>query len=473
MRSLGNRRIGWCGTPRESGCDFQIHPSPAGNHWFLERERLGPIPVQGDHAAAERLYRTFADKFLKNGTNDYSSNSPMWTTLLDDFWTTFVLDNVWKSRIIAALPRKTENYGAMLERGLVEFKRSFMVRPLDDLEEHGVCADHMHMDVSSIPQAGHGAFASRPLRRDDVVLPVPLIHIPDREILEMYHLQEQHLGEDVDNPDGVDPAPDPAPDRTRLAGHQLLLNYCLGHGDSTVLLCPYGPVFNMINHNQTLANVRLQWASPKRSNHHPKVLREDPSDLNKYGYGSVLAMELVATRDIQRGEEILLDYGDDWERAWQSHVATWEPTEGAEDYVPAWQLNESPEPLRTVFEALEDPYPDNVVLTMNKAFLNERFRKKKSPLAESIMDDHEYVKCEILRRRDANANAKERDGEYFYAVAYSLDGDRLVEDVPRQAFKFDDLPSTTDIYISNAFRHDIRIPDDLFPETWKNARQDS
>jgi hypothetical protein len=36
-------------------------------------------------------------------------------------------------------------------------------------------------------------------------------------------------------------------------------------------------------------------------------------------------MELVALRDIESGEELFLDYGDDWERSWQHHLETWQP----------------------------------------------------------------------------------------------------------------------------------------------------
>ena len=41
-------------------------------------------------------------------------------------------------------------------------------------------------------------------------------------------------------------------------------------------------------------------------------------------------------------------------------------------------------------------------------------------------------------------------------------------DVPRHAFQYRDRPYTTDMFLRNAFRHDIRIPDHLFPEVWKN-----
>jgi hypothetical protein len=45
------------------------------------------------------------------------------------------------------------------------------------------------------------------------------------------------------------------------------------------------------------------------------------------------------------------------------------------------------------------------------------------------------------------------------------------ENVPRSAVAFFDKPGWTDIHLPNAFRHVIGIPDDIFPDQWKNADQ--
>jgi hypothetical protein len=44
------------------------------------------------------------------------------------------------------------------------------------------------------------------------------------------------------------------------------------------------------------------------------------------------------------------------------------------------------------------------------------------------------------------------------------------EGVPRSVISFLDKPYTTDIHLSNVFRHDIRIPDEMFPRKWRNDR---
>jgi SET domain-containing protein len=37
-----------------------------------------------------------------------------------------------------------------------------------------------------------------------------------------------------------------------------------------------------------------------------------------------LAWDFVALRDIDQGEELLLDYGDEWVVSWEKHVDAWQ-----------------------------------------------------------------------------------------------------------------------------------------------------
>ena len=53
-----------------------------------------------------------------------------------------------------------------------------------------------------------------------------------------------------------------------------------------------------------------------------------------------ITVNYVATRDIYPGEEVLIDYGDEWEAAWTQHVANWVPPSGAAAYISASELNE-------------------------------------------------------------------------------------------------------------------------------------
>ncbi|CAJ1942276.1 unnamed protein product [Cylindrotheca closterium] len=427
-----------------------------GDKWFKGRKKLiGPVPITKDHVKAENLHVIFQHKLL--------NRRPKLKAILEEMWHIFVGDpefNPWESSLLAALPEKDE-YDLMEQIGLIELKRRKMVRSQEWLEEHAVCADNFYFGVSSIPKAGHGAFAKRKLKAGTAILPVPLIHIPDRSILEMYHpsgVREKNRQNKTSIPE---------------KGQQLLVNYCLGHANSTMLLSPYGPAFNLINHNQTRVNVKLQWALPKRSNHFPEMLEKDPSYFSDIK-SAKLAMEVVALRDIEPDEEILLDYGEEWEAAWQNHVQTWNPVPDAHDYVSAAEMNKRPERLRTEFEQIYDPYPSNLAIVFK-----ESYEHNMGPYRDTKEIGHKNVKfstgdsnkhtCEIL-------SAKPLYKRTVYTAVLGIGGEGaeemvLLENLPREAFEFQDRPHTEDLFLPNAFRHDIRIPDEMFPEAWKNNMQ--
>jgi hypothetical protein len=97
---------------------------------------------------------------------------------------------------------------------------------------------------------------------------------------------------------------------------------------------------------------------------------------------SGLMLEFIATRDIQPGEEVFINYGDEWQKAWDEHVKNWEaiPPEkdynnltlwaqetamssGKDGYVRAEVFNtQIKTPIRTVDEQKTDPYPQSLEL---------------------------------------------------------------------------------------------------------------
>jgi hypothetical protein len=220
----------------------------------------------------------------------------------------------------------------------------------------------------------------------------------------------------------------------------------------------------------------------------PELLEQSLDQLEKDSTAK-LAMELVATRDILAGDEVFLNYGDDWEEAWQEHVQTWKPVDGAATYLSAEQLNSGDltKNLRTVFEQMEDPYPSNVQMHCDMTFKHDNREWKKHD-SNGTLDkyleeaDGSWWPCDVLRKKvyrakdDSNKN-KTRD--MYTAHMYETDEDAtdeegtnyLVESIPREAFHFVDRPYTSDTFVANVFRHDIRIPDDMFPVAWKNLRE--
>lgn len=435
-----------------------------GNNWFETREQLGPIPLYEDLKSADKLFRRF--KRVTAGLDEET---------VKQLWDVFVRQNNFtESRVLGGFNHNApEELAALEDDSLSDLRREQSFRDVSWLREHGTCGDHLSAGLSTIPQAGRGAFATRDLPTGTVVAQMPLIHVADRERFVMYNLDEN------DEPDHD----------LGSMGFQLLLNYCFGHGESTLLLCQYGPMASLMNHGSgAKANVKIQWGDPVRGNHMPELLESSIEHLESSDATAKLAFELVATRDIKQGEEALLDYGDDWEKAWQNHVQNWKPVEGAAEYKSSEQLNnetelhnETEQRLFTVFEEIEKPipgneqsktqYPDNVVLECDSTFRNINWQKAydSNELDQFLRDnDGGYEPCDILRYN-------EKGGTIFYTVmVYNSEDDDdfyLLEDVPSQAFAFSDLPYSLDMFLPNAFRHPIGIPDKLFPDAWRNLKE--
>jgi len=97
--------------------------------------------------------------------------------------------------------------------------------------------------------------------------------------------------------------------------------------------------------------------------------------------------------------------------------------------------------------------------------------------------------CRILERQSvSHRRFSANDNNYYYTVAVENrphmppeeviqnqndqgdDQEHVVTDVPAAAIRLADEPYTTDQHLPNAFRHEIHIPDDVFPEAWKDLR---
>jgi hypothetical protein len=429
-----------------------------GNNWFHTRlESIGPVPIKGDVPKANLLLQKWHRLFKKYEPLGKGQ-------VLKDMWESFAWTNPFNdtSRELFALPKNWEETALTGNSSLTALRTFQSMRSADWLEEFGACADNLNVGTSTIPHAGRGAFSRRKLSKGNLVAPFPLIHLTNRKRLHMYKIESNIRGEKVVN------------DRRHPIHHQLMLNYCMGHRESTILLCPYGIHTMLINHSQK-PNVKLVWAATTRSNHHPDWLNLTVPELEKFeAEAAGLAMEAIALRDIQVGEEIFLDYGDEWQDAWDNHLAEWKPVEG--DYVSAETLNaDNTTRLKTEFEQMIDPYPGNVFLKCNDEFgkgTKWKNHYKEGTLKEYVKEADGYmVPCELLRY------VEQDDGGILYTALFRDPDQRRdalpkkLKDVPREAFGFFDRPCTSDMHLPSAFRHDLRIPDALLPDKWRNLKE--
>lgn len=230
-----------------------------------------------------------------------------------------------------------------------------------------------------------------------------------------------------------------------------------------------GSGVNYINHNRSLANVKIQWAKDGSTGHNAHWFNMTPNDMN-FIYQANLALDYVATKDIAEDEEIFLDYGDDWEKAWQQHVANWEPLDHWKDYVSGTQFNKiyATDPVRTQMEQIENPYLENLDIRCHQFILEDEHADRPTmeydPELEWDLPFDKGWPCEILERDD-------EEQTYTVRVRHKAFGTPridVVEEVSRQAIVFLDLPYSTDIHLVRAFRHPLGIPDNMMPEAWKN-----
>ncbi|VEU38802.1 unnamed protein product [Pseudo-nitzschia multistriata] len=355
---------------------------------------------------------------------------------------------------------------------------------LEFLREEGKCQDHIRPDISEIPHAGRGAFASRDLPKGTIVGYAPLIHVGThgKDLFEIVYNGESKHGmerfeyrdiEDEDEVDGdLEEMAESASNRqNRYTKQDLVLNYSFGHKNSTLLLTPYGAMVNYINHKSAKdgdgPNVRVQWPTREFVAHKPEWLSEDLNffrdSVDKIG----LSFDYVALRDIKEGEEITMDYGDEWDQAWKDHVASWTPPENAEEYVHSSKFET--DYLRTPDELLEEPYPWNL-----HTLCTEYYTKKPGDLENSYSSTfvsdraEQLLPCRVLDRISLEDDDEEEDYLYTVEIQTSENSVVVVHDYPRSdnGIQLYDKAYSPMWHMKEAFRHKIAVPDDVFPENW-------
>jgi len=424
-----------------------------GDNWFLGRTHtFGLLPLTEDFEIAERMMRRLHQLLEKRNVPEATRR---------DFWQLMNRLTWKKSRTMNAIPLAYENLELVAKEGIGAAYQPLAMRTLEDLEANGRCIDNIRPKPSTIRQAGRGAFATRFLPQNKIITGSPVMFIPSSDFFKMYDgdwFGKENI--DTDN----------------LVGHQILMNYCWHHNESSIYLCPYGSGLNFINHNKTMANVRLQWAKNGEMNHDASLLLLSPS-LMINSAAPKLHMDVVATRDIEPGEELFLDYGDAWEKAWLEHVERWE-TEA--DYSPEyvspreWNKQNPHAMLRTEDEQEKDPYPENFDLYCLEEITHPAANDYlTSEVAESLWEPStQGYPCSVIERE------LQESREYWYRVRYVDEdvhdpgfSDRQVwmesDWIVREAMRFEDAPYSTDLFLDKAFRHPIGIPDDIFPEAWR------
>jgi hypothetical protein len=464
-------------TPYFNGTTFASRAIPAGgelfkfygNSYFESRPHMfdGNFPLMGNYEEAEALLRNMtAMKLPVHIQRD----------LYEDV--IVFMKKTFTSRILGALPLTAKDAITAAEQDMSVLHQPGATRSLEWLEMHGRCIDNMAPGPSTIKQAGHGAFATRSLSKDQIVTTSPLHHLPMSTFVVMHHWDEF-----------TDPVTGRGMKKALgLKGYQILVNYCYGHGDSTLLLCPYGNGINYINHNQTRANVQIRWAQDFAIVHNADFVKKGKVGDLMWDHKPQLAFDYIALRDIEPGEELFLDYGDSFEAAWQKHVGRWKPIPGADKYIDGVTLNirYPNSTLRTLDEQSRNPYADYLQIRAHNILSDREFIKvgdfnwnvvifgwPARILERTVTKDSHYYTIEIgVPPKRVLEGIDQRSMGMNRNIEADLNWIRR-EKVPRAAIAFFDKAGQTDMHLPNAFRHIIGIPESIFPRQWKNTRDDA
>jgi hypothetical protein len=260
---------------------------------------------------------------------------------------------------------------------------------------------------------------------------------------------------------------------------QPITNNCFGHPDSSVLLFPYGAGVNYINH-QSNANIKIQWAKQGSLNQDDSWLCMDRIQLENQT-SSRLAFEYVATRDIHVGEEMFLNYGDDWEKAWEAHHQSWKESVNYEKeaYVNAQEYNKrhANARLKTSLEVLADPYPTNLQIRCHVDLVKKKAEAWRNPKKTCDWTIKDYgFPCTTLKRYDDFSTGVsytvELTTEPRHRWDYQVITRMKTDSVPRAAVRFFDVRCSTDMHLQHVFCHPIGLSTEMLPDTWRFGARD-
>jgi hypothetical protein len=203
----------------------------------------------------------------------------------------------------------------------LEFSLGRNQRPLEWIRREGICVDRVRIGASHIMEAGRGVFAKHRIAASTIIVPVPVIQV-NRTMQQITHHHHNN---------------DPSSSSSRnmnMPLERMIVNYCLGHHESTLLLCPYLTTVSLINHSNDPAKVNAKltlshskyanqtlWDESSSSSSTAQDLLESKRAEKSLG----IIFNVVATRDIRAEEEIYINYGPSWQQAWDDHKQAWSP----------------------------------------------------------------------------------------------------------------------------------------------------
>lgn len=430
-----------------------------------------------DYDIADDLVNKMVDLYEKHPSLSLDMKEDIMEFMLQRVLTTVAEKNAKTiNSLIPENPRKLKK--VQEAGGTFMYRYKDIVRSNDWLENNGFCLDTINNGVSNINNAGRGAFANRDIEKGEIITITPLIHIADKDLLTMYPIEFVKNDENDEVEERYDKSGGPI-------GKQILLNYVFGHPESSMVFVPTGPQVTLINNGAKNSNAHVKWAESDDSMINPSGYLDMTVDEMAEVNESVLILKIVAARDIGVGDEITINYGNSWQKAWDSYEEKWKETkEGKPHPLKAEDLRKmyKNKPFETPETLEKNPYPDDILtfcflITTDKPdgtqMTNQEFGTEinlfDAPTTYEEYDSKSLYSVEILDRKEAPGFF------YNYTVRASLgdEDDQFADvvDVPHNACNFFlDAPYSSDILQPDVFRHPIGMPESQIPVSWRNLR---
>ena len=229
-------------------------------------------------------------------------------------------------------------------------------------------------------------------------------------------------------------------------------------------------------------------------------------------FGRVLSLEIIATRDIQPNEEVFIDYGIDWENAWMKHVEEWKriPLPNKENFISAQEANSRSGPIMK--NLISNDLRENVVhpylligcqykIHRKIDFKNKNYTKPnkfwKTMTDQQILqtygeDGSDYVygdksgyinhreyshwPCSILKEEGAGTgrytvqiHQSPLRSEKTRTTAWTENNvPRILTNYKQESIHYFIRPNSQDHMRPGVFRHHVGVPDNIYPNHWKN-----
>ncbi len=237
--------------------------------------------------------------------------------------------------------------------------------------------------------------------------------------------------------------------------------------------------------------------------------------------GRGLSMEIVATRDIEVGEEVFVDYGVNWEEAWDKHLQNWKPPtydgnpeKEEEEWTSATKLNKELLPLKLApnlnaehisldsrnvlftgclyhedddgfWRFVENEGGNNA--SWENQSIDELITGYGRPYGKQFKTDEDVAYSDgsfwpcVVFRREISISSDKVEESYTVRITQSHVHETtvwekmklpcIISSYPRASIRHFYKPYESDIHLPGVFRHHIElVPEDMFPEIWKDRK---